>query len=572
MKEKAGAVGVKNFITLWNAFLETKRQANISIECNVTEFEGQPAELMCGEYRCDEYGITTFDKYGFEIEVCSHPIMPVRRLINIDSGEVKIELAFKRGNVWRTLIIDNVVLSSAQRIVDLARQGIAVTSENSRDMVKYLSTIESLNYDRIEEINSVGRLGWIKGHGFSPYVDNLQFDGEASFRNMFAAVDQRGDCSAWLGCVKDIRKRGLIARIMLAASFASALVDPCHALPFFVHIWGGTEAGKTLGLMLAASVWANPAMGEYIHTFNSTAVGLELTAGFCNSLPLCVDELQIVRDRKNFDSTIYMMTEGIGRSRGAKSGGVQTLQTWRNCIITTGEMPINNPGSGGGAVNRVIEIDCKDEKLFDQPREAAMTLRNNYGHAGKAFIEALQDEGALDRARALYAEISRQLASGSSTEKQTMAGALLLTADALAEETVFKDGVRLTITDIETFLTTREDVDQNARAYDWLLDFVASNPVRFMPAPANNGECWGLQDDEYIYFIKSVFDAKMQEGGFNSGSFLSWAKRQDKVECDNAGRNTKVKYVNKGNARCVWLKRPPFTHDVVELPENTLPF
>ena len=97
----------------------------------------------------------------------------------------------------------------------------------------------------------------------------------------------------------DIRiERNPCARIMLAASFASALVEPCDCLPFFVHLWGGTESGKTVALMLAASVWASPLMGDYIRTFNSTAVAQELTAGFVNSLPLCYDELQIVKKSK----------------------------------------------------------------------------------------------------------------------------------------------------------------------------------------------------------------------------------------------------------------------------------
>ena len=555
IKTRAGASGVKNFITLWNAFLETKKQQGGVLICNVTDFDGQPVQLICGEYQCDDYGITTLDRYGFEIYVCTHPILPVQRLVNIDTGETKIEIAYKRGRSWRTLIVDKLTLASSQKIIELAKYGIAVDSENARELVKYLSAVESMNYDDMCETKSVGRLGWIKGYGFSPYVDNLRFDGDISFRNTYAAVSESGDFEAWLDCVKAVREGGLIARIMLAASFASALVEPCNALPFFVHIWGGTEAGKTLGLMLATSVWANPAMGEYIHTFNSTAVGQEMMAGFCNSLPLCIDELQVVKDRRSFDNIIYMLAEGIGKSRGAKAGGLQRMQTWRNCIITTGEMPISNSNSGGGAVNRILEIDCQDEKLFSNPREVAALLQSNYGFAGKRFVEALQEPGVMDDAQAKYAEFSKQLAGGESTEKQIMSAALLLTADLLAEKIIFQDGITLSVSDIEQFLTSKEDVDQNARAHEWLLDFVASNPVRFRGVSDNNGECWGMFDSEYTYIIKPVFDSKMKEGGFSPDSFISWAKRQGKIECDHAGRNTKSKWLNGSSARCVWLKR-----------------
>lgn len=548
-------MGVKNFITLWNAFLETKKQQSCTFTCNVTEFDGQPIQLLCGEYQCDDYGVTTFDRYGFEILVCAHPILPVQRLVNIDTGETKIEIAYKRGGTWRTLVVDKFTLASSQRIIELSKYGIAVDSENARELVKYLSTVESTNYDHMNETRSVGRLGWIKGHGFSPYVDNLRFDGDVSFRNTFAAVSESGEFETWLNCVKEIRKGGLVARIMLAASFASVLIEPCNALPFFVHIWGGTEAGKTLGLMLAASVWANPAMGEYIHTFNSTAVGQEMMAGFCNSLPLCIDELQVVKDRRNFDNIIYMLAEGIGKSRGAKTGGLQRMQTWRNCIITTGEMPISNSNSGGGAVNRILEIDCQDEKLFNNPREVAMLLQSNYGFAGKRFVDALQEQEVMDNVKNKYAEFSKQLAEGASTEKQIMSAALLLAADWMVEKLIFKDGITLSITDIEQFLTSKYDVDQNARAYEWLFDFIASNPVRFCGTGDNNGECWGCLDDNFAYIIKPIFDSKMQDAGFNPISFLSWAKRRGKIECDSEGRHTKSKWVNGNRPRCVWLKR-----------------
>ena len=110
IKIRAGASGVKNFITLWNAFLETKKQQGGVPICNVTDFDGQPVQLICGEYQCDDYGITTLDRYGFEIYVCTHPILPVQRLVNIDTGETKVEIAYKRGRSWRTLIVDKLTL------------------------------------------------------------------------------------------------------------------------------------------------------------------------------------------------------------------------------------------------------------------------------------------------------------------------------------------------------------------------------------------------------------------------------------------------------------------------------
>ena len=550
IKEKAGLVGVKNFVSKWNAFLTEKRKSDGQDVDNVTCFDGQPEELYCGEYTCDDAGVTCVDYAGREVIVCRHPILPVSRLVNIDTGEVKLEIAFKRGRRWQFKIFDKGTLASSNKIVDLSKYGVAVDSENAKELVKYLTFLEAENYDKIGETNSVGRLGWIGDYGFSPYVEELKYDGELSYRHMFESVQEKGSMEAWMELVRSIRASDrMIARILLAASFSSVLVEPCGGLPFFVHTWGGTEAGKTVGLMLAASVWANPAMGTYIHTFNSTVVGLEMLAGFCNSLPLCLDELQCIKDRKSFDNLIYMLTEGIGKGRGARTGGLQRLQTWKNCILTTGEQPITTDISGGGAVNRIVEIDCKDEKLFADPQAAADIVKRNYGFAGRLFVESLTD--SMEYAKDVYRTFYEALVSGQSTEKQSMAAAIILTADKLIDEWIFHDGRTLGPEELEQYLTSKSDVDVNARALEWLTDFVASNPARFdMETP---GELWGTIDGGATCIIKSVFDREMANAGFSASSFLSWAKRQGLLDCDSQ-RTTKKVMIGSMRPRCICIK------------------
>ena len=40
-------------------------------------------------------------------------------------------------------------------------------------------------YEEIPEQKSVSRMGWVGQHGFSPYVDDLAFDGENNFKHIF---------------------------------------------------------------------------------------------------------------------------------------------------------------------------------------------------------------------------------------------------------------------------------------------------------------------------------------------------------------------------------------------------
>jgi hypothetical protein len=568
----ANACKLRNFKSLMKNYMKKNYPKTRSVYVNTTEFTGQPMELSCGSYFCDDGGISIQGDRDFDIEVCNHPIIPVQRLVNIDDNTEKLKLSYRKGAQWREIVVDKETLASSNKILSLAKYGVAVNSENSKHLVKYFTDIENLNFDVLPELNSVGRLGWIGNRDFSPYVEDLVFDGSENFRSFFKSVTIQGNYHKWLELVKAIRKEknSKFARILLAASFASVLVEICDCLPFFVHLWGGTEAGKTVGLMLAASVWASPAMGDYIHTFNSTNVAQELSATFVNSLPLIIDELQIVKNNKNMDNIVYLLAEGVGRARGQKTGGLQKIGTWRNCIITNGEFPISNNATGGGAVNRIIEINCDDSKLFNDPVNVVDVIKRNFGSAGRLFIEYLQLDGEKDKIIRRQKEIFKTLISDSEiTEKQASSARLILLADEIAEKIIFEDGIRLSKEDIEPFLSTRNQVDQNGRCLEFIYDYVAVNQYRFVPSSNGEyiGEVWGKVEDGYIFIIKTIFDKAVNDAGYNSTAFLSWAKQRGLIETSK-GRNSVLRRVQGNPCRCVALISQELSETPVD--DNTI--
>ena len=572
MKDKAGSLGVKCFISLWNAYCETvASKSGISLD-NSTQFEGQPLELFSGQYKCDEAGVYFMDKFGYEVNVCRHPIMPIQRLCNADTGVERLEIAYKKGRNWRTVIVEKSVIASSSSILQLAAYGILVNSENAKALSTYILEIENLNFDVIPEQQSIGRLGWISKKHFSPYVEELVFDGESNFRNMFNAINSCGSRAAWLYAMQDLRKEKSPGRLFLAASFASVILEPCGLLPFFLHAWGGTEVGKTVGLMIAASVWASPRLGDYILTFNSTLVGQEMTASFLNSLPMCIDELQIQSSSgiRDFDRIIYQLTEGVGRTRGAKTGGLQKMNTWKNCIITNGEHPISNANSGGGAVNRVIEFEC-DEKVYSDLVGICAVIQSNYGFAGREFVEYLQTDGAFDRVNALQKEYYRELLKSDSTDKQAASASAILAADHIATELIFKDGNNLTVEDLEKIMTKKKEVNVNNRALEFVYELVERNPNRFKANEFGDyqGEVWGKSEETCIYIIKSVFDREMGNGGFNSTAFLAWAKRNDIIITDN-GKRTKKARITGSATNCVCIKKNLSEFDTEKFEETEL--
>lgn len=551
--EEAKKVGITNFKTLFKAFCEAqKKSIQASPVGNVTAFTGQTMELDSGCWYADDFGVSTESGFG-EVQACIHPIMPIQRLVNIDTNTEKLKIAYCKGGIWRSVIADRETLSS-NKIVSLANCGIAVNSENCKWLIRYLHDVENINYDRIPEAKSIGRMGWIEGHGFSPYDEELLFDGEASFKKLFDSVREKGNLKEWVETARECRE-SLYARLVLDASFASALVQPLGALPFFLHLWGVMSgSGKTVALMLASSVWADPRKGNYWQTFDSTGVGQEQMAGFLNSMPLILDELQLVKDKKNFDKTIYSLAEGVGRTRGAKGGGIQRTATWANTIITSGEMPMTTFSSGAGALNRIIELNCNEKIIEDGPKISG-ALKRNFGMAGREFVEWLQEEGNIEMAERLFDMYQNELQKTDATDKQIIAAALVLTADALACSLFFNDKP-LQAEDILPALKTNEDVDLMGRAYETITQWVAVNKHHFMEdSDYKNVPKWGVIDNNYYYIVYSVFEKMCMENDFNARAVLTYFKEKNLIECTK-GKTTKTKRINSEAVACVHLKKP----------------
>ena len=526
---------------------------------NTTDFSGQPLTLDCGQYICTDDGVM-LAAYGDTTVVCPHPIMLSGRLVNLDSGEVRLEVSFRRGAEWRTVVVEKVILASAAKIIDLARLGIAVDSENAKALVKYFTDLEAMNYGRLPERHSVARVGWTTSGKFVPYADSVEFDGAPGFRAVFDSFHPNGDRDAWFRAASKARNESTIARIVLAASLASALVSPLHALPFFVHIWGRSGNGKTMLLKLAASVWASPNSSEgYVRNFNSTIVGLETAAGFFNSAPLCVDELQVVKNRRDYDDIIYMLSEGQGRSRGSKDGSFQQIKSWQNTIITTGEMPITSDFSGAGAISRIIEISCGKERLLSDYRGLSDTLSHNWGFAGKEFVEGLTPQ-VLEAAKKVQEEYRAAFEASATTEKLALSASLILTADALAELLIWHTGTSLSAVDLAKYLPTEKEVDTNQRALEWLYGTIAENESKFdFSGDSIPREVWGeYKTDGYdrpgVAIIASVLSRIMPEAGFNATAFRQWAATEGYLRRDAEGKSTfMVRLHGKPPTRCVWL-------------------
>lgn len=487
-----------------------------------TRFTDQPLELICGEWTANDLGVRTirYDKNAMPMpyQACSHPILPVEILKNVDTAQERIKLAYFKSAAWQTITVDRSVCANANKIVDaLSQFGIEVTSDNAKNMVRYISDCVGLNPLTLNPKKSINRLGWI-GNSFTPYADDIRYEGDPDYEVIFRNVKEAGSFETWRSLCANLRKN-IPMRMMMAASFASVLLEPLKVLPFVLHVWGTTGTCKTVALMVAMSIWGDPKMGGLVKTMNMTKNAIMRNAAFLCSIPFAGDELQTIKDKwqGNFDQLIYQITEGVDRGRARAYGGVEETRTWKNSFLFTGEEPITKANSGGGSKNRVIEIAI-DGPLVADGHYVSSVVQENYGFAGRRLVGHIQETESrklTERYRVLFEELCRL----DTTDKQAMAMACILLADELAVELFFSDEESLRIPQVKQYLQGTLEVDVAERAYQSVLNWAAKNPVRFEdpkdPNSSNKGEVWGKIDGEILVLNRDVLLEYLDRNGYD---------------------------------------------------------
>ena len=561
-KEKTGNSG---FIGLYREFVKSKKPDD-GIESNLTQFEWQDQELDIGAWNADDSGIWRYGKPDIEV-ACTHPIVPIKLLRNIDSSDLKVRLAYRRGKrnkkVWNEITVSSEITSNAKNIISLSKLGISVTSgKKAQNLVDYINDVIDRNYDIIPQGQLTSKMGW-KDEGFSPYIDGIEFDTDSGFEKIFKTIHEQGSFDIWLDEVKKVRRYSLTARIILAASFASVLIEPIGCLPFFVHLWGMDSAtGKTVGQMVAASVWGDPYVGgDFFRTFKSTSTAIEIIAGFLNSIPVLLDELQLTKDaRGKVLFNVYELASGSGKSRSNKNLGLAGSITWNNCFITSGETPLTSENDGAGALNRVVEIECTaDNKVVADGYKTAGIMKQNYGFAGRIFTDKLKEPEIMAMVKERYEKHYKELSSSDTTEKQAMAAALLVVSDELATEWIFKDDMALTDGDMSNFLKSKETVSAADRGYQTICDWVSQNGNKFC-GESEAMEVYGDMPKEpltadygYVYIVRSVFNNVCSDNKISAPALLSHLRSRHLIKTNEKGY-TKAKRINGIPTNCIVMK------------------
>lgn len=541
---------LQNFKRLYKAIQAEIIQQQKQLNSYVTEFTKAPLKLKCKNYICNDLGVvkSEFNQVlmtSVDTVICTHPILPVERLINVDTNTEKVKLAFYKDKKWQTVIAEKNTLASKNKILQLANTGIEVNENNAKELIIYISDLLTINTETIPCNKAITHLGWTENE-FIPYTQDYKFDGDRSFESIFKDIKEKGDYGIWRETVKKLRQKSETLHFIVASSFASVLIEILHINPFIVHLWGKSGTGKTVALIIAMSVWGNSKVGQLVKNLNSTNVGLERLSAFLNNIPFAGDELQAIKNKYiDFNELIYKLTQGEGKSRGTVDGGIAEQLKWNCAFLTTGEEPIASEYSKEGVKNRVIEIE-ENNKIVENGKEVVNILVNNYGFAGKDFINNLPSVEELQKR---HTEIFNKLNEKySSTGKQTNAIATVLLADELVSKNIFFDNP-LTIEQAEKYFT--KDIDEAERIYNLIVDWLFANINKF--EGYSNTETWGKyiatgeeneRNIQYFYINNKTLKDFLKSNNISFDGIKSKLLDKGILERNSQGRFTHYTSIN----------------------------
>lgn len=380
----------------------------------------------------------------------AHSAILLRRvLIDLYSGEERIEVCFARQGGWRKAVVDRRVLVDSRFLVaELASIGAPADSNNASKVVKWLTDLEAVNERLLPRTTCVTRCGWHDIDDEHVFLApdaigterELVFDDRLGRSRTVRGLRTKGDADTHLVALRRAFDADVIAATAICASLAAPLLRPLSTTGFALHLVGDSSRGKSSMLKIAASIYGDPTCEDWVPSWNSTIVGLEQRAATLCDLPFAIDEAGVV-DAKQRELSTYMLIDGVGRTRGAKGGGLRETAQWRTIVLSTGEHELVDEDANTGAQVRVLQFHVHgfgdlDAGGVDGIRSACA---EHHGELGRRWLEALAGLDWND-ARAAHREYVRraraQMVAGGLRARQVEYFATLAFAESLASQTL----------------------------------------------------------------------------------------------------------------------------------------
>ncbi len=249
---------------------------------------------------------------------------------------------------------------------------------------------------------------------------NILYNGDTSQKDGYT---EKGSLKEWQEQAARYAENNSRLCLALGLSMAAPFLALLNEEGGGFHLAGDSSKGKTTAARLDLSVWGDPETTK--GNWDTTPLGLQNLALARNDGLLVLDEIGQSADPRKIPQMVYSVINGVSKTQGAKDGGNRRQKTWRNLILSTGEI---NPESLIGdraqwkAGNHVRLPDIQAEarygiydtlhgfadgaKLSEHINQATAKQR---GTAGRALIRQILKDGKEAAAQAVEASRARFL-------------------------------------------------------------------------------------------------------------------------------------------------------------------
>ena len=321
-------------------------------------------------------------------------IVPIGFVINHHSRQQKVEISIRRIAVpnsneykWDNLIVDMNTIADKSKILELTNRGLMTTSGAAAGgVVKYLFDMIAMNQGVMPVREQFDQPGWntMINQFRMPYLYTYYMP------DLEPIYCTSGPLQVWLKYAKPLLENR-IGALCIATAFAAPILRILGQRSFCLYIYGSSKAGKSAIQKLAVSAFGNP--NKIMGTFNATMNGIEAMCVRSNDLPLLIDESTVANPSFSGEKMSYIISGEQQRVRMNRDMTQRPMKYWRLTVMMNGEGRMFDEASREGAMNRTLEIALDpDEKIFEdesKARECHKFINENYGTAGKLFIETL---------------------------------------------------------------------------------------------------------------------------------------------------------------------------------------
>lgn len=115
---------------------------------------------------------------------------------------------------------------------------------------------------------------------------------------------------------------------------------------------------------------------------------------------------------------IYQLSEGVGRTRGQKQGGLRKHLLGGTALSQQESSPLFQPTAVRVQSTEQLKWTAMTQSFLMSPKTAT-ELYSNYGFAGKEFVEHLMEEGSQECVQKLQEAMQDALKTNDTMDKQT---------------------------------------------------------------------------------------------------------------------------------------------------------